>query len=112
MQLRVNGSHKAVLIKPFGIQEEKEEIQKLRTGLEGNNMFQLALVTQSHLSCLRQQGECHALQRHAGNCYPNAMKYFHIPSSGIILKLKLQEWLSNEPINLTSIKKKPQYRES
>lgn len=25
MQLRVNGSHKAVLIKPFGIQEEKEE---------------------------------------------------------------------------------------
>lgn len=39
MQLRVNGSHKAVLIKPFGIQEEKEEIQKLRTRLEGNNMF-------------------------------------------------------------------------
>jgi len=60
MQLRVHGSHKAVLIKPCGIQEEKEEIQKLRARLEGD-MFQLALVTQSHLSCLRQQGECHAL---------------------------------------------------
>lgn len=112
MQLRVNGSHKAVLIKPFGIQEEKEEIQKLRTGLEGDNMFQLALVTQSHLSCLRRQGERHALQRHAGNCYPCAMKYFHIPNPGIILKLKLQEWLSNEPINLTSSKKKRKTKQS
>lgn len=89
MQLRVNGSQKAVLIKPLGIQEEKrEEIQKLRTRLEGDNMFQLALVTQSHLSCLRQQGECHALQRHRGNCSPNTMEYFHIPSPGIILKVK------------------------
>lgn len=104
MQLRVNGSHKAVLIKPFGIQEEKEEIQKLRTGLEGDNVFQLALVTQSHLGCLRQQGECHALQRHVGNCYPSTVKYCHIPSPGIILKLKLQEWLSHEPINLIPIK--------
>lgn len=69
-------------------------------------MFQPALVTQSHLSCLRQQRECHALQRHAGNnCYPNTMKYFHIPSPGTILKPKWQEWLSNGPINLTSIKK-------
>lgn len=106
MQLRVNGSHKAVLIKPFGIQEEKEEIQKLRTRLEGDNMFQLALVTQSHLSCLRQQGERHALQRHAGNCYPSTMNYFHILSPGIILKLKLQEWLSNESINLPSVNRK------
>lgn len=66
MQLTVNGSHKAVLIEPFGIQEGKEEIQKLRTRLEGDNMLQLALVTQSHLSSLRQQGEWHALQRHKG----------------------------------------------
>lgn len=76
MQLRVNGSHKAVLIKPFGIQEEKEEIQKLRTRLEGTNMFQLALVTQSHLSCLRQQGECHALQRHKGKLLSQCNKIF------------------------------------
>lgn len=87
MQLRLNGSHKAVLIKPSGIQEEKEEIQELRTKLEGGNMFQLALVTQSHLSCLRQQGEHHALQKHMRNFYPNAIKYFHIPSPGVILKL-------------------------
>lgn len=66
MQLRINGTPKAVLIKPSGIQEEKEEVQKLGTGLEGN-MFQLALVTQSRLSCLRQCRECHALQRHTGN---------------------------------------------